>query len=93
MDKEIKALAEHIQSLNKRAFIAYQPEVDAVINAKIADEKTIQHLLDGLLDFAHDAQMLGLFKKLCRYYWTINPVTTAQYVNSYREMWDRENEE
>ena len=45
MDKEIKALAEQIQALNKQAFILYQPEVDALINAKIKDEKTIQHLV------------------------------------------------
>lgn len=93
MDKEIKALAEQIQALNKQAFIVYQPEVDALINVKIKDEKIIQHLLDGLLDFAHDARMLELFKKLCRYYWTINPLATADYVNLYREMWDSENEE
>lgn len=93
MDKEIKALAEQIQSLNNWAFIAYQPEVDAVINAQIKDEKFIQHLLDGLLDFAHDAQILLLFKKLCRHYWTINPSATTEYVNLYREMWDSENEE
>lgn len=93
MDKEIKALAEQIQSLNKRAFIVYQPEVDTVINAKIKDENTIQHLLEGLLDFAYDAQMLGLYKKLCRHYWTINPLATANYVNLYREMWDSEKEQ
>jgi hypothetical protein len=92
MDKEIKALAEQIQALNKQAFILYQPEVDALINAKIKDDKTIQRLLERILDFAHDAQILLLFKKMCRYYWTINPAATAEYVNLYREMWDSKNE-
>ena len=93
MDKEIKALAEQMQALNKQAYEAYKPEVERLIKAQIKDEKAIQHLLDGLMDFAHDAQILLLFKKLCRYYWTINPTSTAEYVQLYRVMWDSENEE
>lgn len=93
MDKEIKALAEQMQALNKQAYEAYKPEVERLIKAQIKDVKTIQHLLDGLLDFAHDAQILLLFKKLCRHYWTINPAAMADYVDLYREMWDSENEE
>ena len=93
MDKEIEALAEQMQALNKQAYETYKPEVEWLIKAQIKEEKAVQHLLDGLIDFAHDAQILLLFKKLCRHYWTINPSATADYVNLYREMWDSENEE
>ena len=31
---------------------------------------------------------LALYKKLCRYYYTLNPAATADYVNYYREIWD-----
>jgi hypothetical protein len=34
--------------------------------------------------------MLLLYKKLCRYYWKINPQATADYINYYREMWDND---
>ena len=29
-----------------------------------------------------------LFKKLCRYYWDIDPIATAGHINAYRDMWD-----
>jgi hypothetical protein len=31
---------------------------------------------------------LSLYKKLCRYYFKINPEVTASYVYAYRDMWD-----
>jgi nucleoside-triphosphatase len=31
-----------------------------------------------------------LYKKLCRYYFGIDPKATVNYVNAYREMWDSE---
>jgi len=50
-------------------------------------------LLDGILDFCFDADMLLLYKKLCRYYFNIDPVATVSYINFYREMWDSDNRE
>ncbi len=35
--------------------------------------------LDGLLDFCFDPEALLLYRKLCRYYFTIDPVATAFY--------------
>jgi hypothetical protein len=32
---------------------------------------------------------LSLYKKLCRYYFAIDPEATVSYVNAYREMWDQ----
>ena len=29
-----------------------------------------------------------LFKKLCCYYYTIDPVATREYVYIYKDMWD-----
>jgi hypothetical protein len=86
----LKPLIEQIQQLYKLSYATNKPKVDYLIHAKIKDENTIGHLLDTLLDSCADEQVLLLFKKLCRYYWTINPVATAEYVNIYREMWDNE---
>jgi hypothetical protein len=36
---------------------------------------------------------LALYKKLCRYYYTLNPAATADYVNYYREIWDTDEPE
>ena len=37
--------------------------------------------------------MVDLFKRLCRYYYTLDPAATADYVHSYRGMWDSEGDE
>jgi len=31
-------------------------------------------------------------KKLCRYYFHINPTATVEYINAYRELWDSDKE-
>jgi hypothetical protein len=84
----IKPLAEQMQQLYKQAYIAYQPQVERLIKMRVKDENTIEHLLDGILDFCADSEMLLLYKQLCRYYWHINPQATAEHIMMYREMWD-----
>jgi len=37
--------------------------------------------------------VLIVFKKLCRYYYNIDPQATAEQVQFYRELWDNENPE
>ena len=88
MIDEIKELINSQQNLAKQAFSEYSGIVDNIVTTQSVDQSYIEHTLDGILDFCFDADMLLLFKKLCRYYFTINPQATAFYINSYREMWD-----
>jgi len=60
------------------------------LRTQCCDRRRIEHLLDGMLDFGFDAEMVRLYKKLCRYYFEIEPVATASYVYAYRDMWDEE---
>lgn len=66
----------------------YSAEVEAILNAQSRDSGRIERCLDGMLDFCVDQRMLALLKKLCRYYFTIDPEATVSYVNAFREMWD-----
>ena len=93
MTAAIKILAQQIASLNEQAYHSYAPLVEETINSKTSNQKQIEHLLDGLLDFCGTEKILSLFKKLCRYYWKINPNATAEYVNIYRKLWDSEEEQ
>ena len=68
----------------------YAKEVGALIQEKCADPERIEHLLDGLLDFCFDPEMLRLYKKVCRHYFDINPVAAVDYVGFYRELWDND---
>ena len=87
MIAEIKDLVILQQKLANQALSEYSVLVENIIVSKTADQNRIEHTLDGILDFCFDDQMLLLFKKLCRYYFTINPQATAFYINHYREMW------
>lgn len=86
--QSISELAKTAGQIVRRAEAAYGPEVEAVIRKKIRDPRQIERLLDGMLDFCFDPALLTLFKRLCRYYYEIDPHATVEYVWAYREMWD-----
>ena len=93
MDDLVKSIGELAKVRNQLAHQAeqqYAPEVEDVLLTQCRDPNRIERLLDGILDFCFDPAMLRLYKKLCRYYFTIDPEATVSYVNAYREMWDEE---
>jgi hypothetical protein len=79
MGKDVREIAARIKELAVEAQTAYGHEVDALINKKCRDPERIEYLLDGLLDFCFDPIMLGLYKRLCRYYFDIDPEATVAY--------------
>lgn len=86
--KCIWELAQETQQIVLRVVKEYTPLVDAIVHSGCRDSRHIEYALDGLLDFCFDANVLILYKKLCRYYYGIDPLATASYVQLYREMWD-----
>ena len=91
--KETIQLAEQLKLLTGQNIALIRPEVDYVIYNRIKDEKQIERLLDKLLDCAGMGNDdLALFKRLCRYFYYINPQVTAEYVYSYRDLYDSEPE-
>ena len=91
--QNISGLLSGAQRLARQAHAEYGPEVEAVIHEQSRDPKRIERLLDGILDFCFDPEMLRLYKKLCRYYFEIDPDATVSYVHSYRDMWDDDGKE
>lgn len=92
LHEDIQAIAGAFKGLYRRAELAYTPLIDTVIQNESKDSHEIEQILDGLLGFACDDRMLVLFKKLCRYYYSIDPEAAVEYVDAYREMWVEENE-
>jgi hypothetical protein len=84
----IRPLAEGLRALYAQVVAVYRPEVDAIIASRSRDRRRIEHTLDGLLSVCGDDEALAVFKRLCRYYWKIDPAATADYVYAYRDMWD-----
>ena len=91
LDDLVKSIGEIAKARNQLAHQAeqqYAPEVEDVLRTQCRDLRRIERLLDGLLGFCFDPAMLCLYKKLCRYYFEIDPRATASYVYAYRDMWD-----
>jgi hypothetical protein len=77
-----------LQTLHQQAIDALEPTVHDLVRSGSSDTQRIEHTLDQLLNHACTPEGLTLFKTLCRHFWTIDPQTTASYVQAYREMWD-----
>jgi hypothetical protein len=90
LTQSIGELARGAQKLARKAEGQYSVEVEAILKARSRDSRCIEKCLDGMLDFCFDDGILMLYKKLCRYYFTIDPEATASYVQAYREMWEKQ---
>ncbi|MEW6327422.1 MAG: hypothetical protein AB1487_07490 [Thermodesulfobacteriota bacterium] len=88
--QSIGALAESAQKLARKAVQQYSAEVETILKTQCRDSQRIGRCLDGMLDFCFDDAMLVLYKKLCRYYFDIDPEAVVSYVHAYREMWDEQ---
>ena len=88
--QSIGKIARASRRLARQAEKQYAPEVEDILRTRCSDPRRIEHLLDGMLDFGFDEAMVRLYKKLCRYYFEIDPRATASYVYAYRDMWDEE---
>lgn len=86
-----REIGQQLRTLAAQTLTNAEGEVNRLIGHADKDEQLIEHLLDHLLDFCYDETVLRLFKRLCRYYFTLNPAATAQYIHFYREMWDTKN--
>jgi len=90
METSIYQIAEKISKLYQEAYDVYLPLVEDVCGIEVLEDE-LSHLLDYLLDFACDAKILGLYKKVCRRYLYTYPSCIKFYIEAYREMWEDEN--
>jgi hypothetical protein len=90
MIEEIAKLIESHRNLAEQAREQYRPLVNSIIDSQTNDVNHICYTLDFMLDFCFDEQMLQLYRKLCRYLYSLDPETATDYVNAYRERWDEE---
>lgn len=84
---ELMKLANEISKIHIEAKNLYGPIIDDIIKTNNEDANEIENILDNLLSFLGEEDMLKLFKELCRYYYPINPEAVYEYVQIYREIW------
>jgi hypothetical protein len=88
MTDKFAELAPQISALFRQAIEGAKVAVDDIIRSGDQDTNRIDHQLDHMLGFCCDPEMLVIFKRLCRYYFTIDPLATGEHIEAYREMWD-----
>lgn len=91
--QELYDMCKTIIDLNKQKYVIVKAEIEKIIKDNVKDESYIQRKLDEMLDillFYENDDSLLLFRSLCKYYFSINPMVTAQYITYYREQNDLE---
>lgn len=91
--QELHDMCKTIIDLNKQKYVIVKSEIEKIIRDNVKDERHIQRKLDEMIDillFYENDDSLLLFRKLCKYYFSINPIVTTQYINYYREQNDSE---
>lgn len=91
--EDIKGTAEQINLLYDLAYKQYLQAVDEVLNGRLADEKQIEHILDGILDFGDDLRFLDLSKKLCRHIYYQYPQLVGDFVSMFRAIFEEKEDD
>lgn len=86
--ENIEDIVGHISELYDLAFTQYSHAVDEVLAGRLTDEKQIEHILDGIIDFGDDLRFLDLSKKLCRHIYHQYPQLVGNFVHMYRAMFE-----
>ena len=89
----MKILCKSIIDLNKQRYVIIKDDIENIIRNNIKEDIYIQRILEGMPDvlfFYENADTLLSFKKICRYYFNINPQATVRYISYYREQNDSE---
>ena len=92
MTDNLDQLAGQMVALFRQAVAVAKAEVDAIIQSGECGSQRIELQLDYMIGLFCDPDMLVVFKRLCRYYYGIDPAAAAGYVQAYREMWDMPDE-
>lgn len=86
--KDIKETVGRISELYDLAFDQYSRAVDEILANRLTDEKQIEHILDGILDFGDDQRFLELSRKLCRHIYFQYPQLVGDFVYMYRLLFE-----
>lgn len=90
---EIDEVVKQIKGLYDLAYTQYSHAVDEVIPGRLTDEKQIEHILDGIIDFGDDLRFLELSKRLCRHIYYEYPQLVGGFVHMYRALFEEKEDE
>jgi hypothetical protein len=92
MDIETKALAHEIgtafQSAAQMGLSCYRPIANQILSGQITSPREIEHILDHMLDYCYDDEMLTLYRHICRHLIHRQPELVYNAVMNYKDAWD-----
>ena len=92
----LEAAKETVEALNKltdQALAQYTALVDSAVAGHITDERELEHIMDGLLDFGDDLRFLEIYKRLCRHIFYKHLQMVGEHIYLWRMQFDTKDEE
>lgn len=80
----IREIVQEISRLMDAAYQQYSRLVEQVLNGSITEEREIERIMDGLVDFGDDPRLLELYKTLCRHVYYKYPALVGEHTALFR---------
>ena len=94
MNVEIKKLANEIgamfQSAAQLGISRYRPIANHILSEKLTDPNEIEYILDSMLDYCYDSEMLLMYKSICRRLIKKYPELVYNAIMNYKNVWNSE---
>ena len=90
------AICEIVQEISRLMDAAYQQYsrlVEQVLNGSITEEREIERIMDGLVDFGDDPRLLELYKTLCRHIYYKHPALVKGHIALFRLQFEETEDE
>ena len=88
LDERTLELFKELALLQEQKYRLAENEINLIIKNNIKDDNKIERAIDEILEFLDNEEALLLFRKICSYYFKINPQATLHYINYYIEEYD-----
>ena len=80
----IREIVQEISRLMDAAYQQYSRLVEQVLNGRITEEREIERIMDGLVDFGDNPRLLELYKTLCRHVYYKYPALVGEHTALFR---------
>ncbi len=87
----ISSIEKSFLQIQEMAYQEYRP-IAYDLCSREADEEEVEYYLDRMVGVCGTDNMLNLFKMVCRRYLRLYPALIAFEIQTYREMFDSEQE-
>ena len=84
----IREIVQEISRLMDAAYQQYSRLVEQVLNGSITEEREIERIMDGLVDFGADPRLRALYKTLCRHVYYKYPALGGEHTALFQRQFE-----